>query len=53
MEHLLGHFHTCQDAIFLDEQMAFAHGIFRDAAKRGMVTVAYIFSKRQVDESVF
>ena len=51
-EHLLGHFHASQDAILLDEQMATAHGILWDAAERGMVAVADILGKRQVNQSV-
>ena len=53
MEHLLGNLDASQDAVFLDEQMALAHGILRNTAQSGVVAVTNIFSERQVDESVY
>ena len=52
MKHFLGYFHTGQDAVFLDEQPRLAHGIFGNATQGGMVTIADVFGKRQVDEPV-
>ena len=51
-EHLLGNLHTCKNTIFLDEKMTLAHSILRDTTQRGVITIAYIFGKRQIDKSV-
>ena len=53
MEHLLSHFHTGQNTIFLDQQMALAHSILGDAAKRSVVAISDIFGKRQINQSVY
>jgi hypothetical protein len=52
-KHFLGYFHTCQDAIFLDEQMALTHSILWNTAESGMVTVTNILSESQVYQFVF
>ena len=51
-EHLLGYLHTSQYAVFLNEKMALTHCIFRNAAEGGVVAVANVLGKRQVDEPV-
>ena len=51
-EHLLGYLHACKHALFLDEQFRLAHGIFRDAAERGVVAIADILSKGKVNQPV-
>ena len=52
MEHLLGNLDACQDTIFLDEQMRLTHGILRNTTQRGVVTIANILGKRQVNQLV-
>ena len=51
-EHLLGYLHTGEDAFFLYQQLALAHGICRDAAQGSMVSVAYVLGKGEVNEAV-
>jgi hypothetical protein len=51
-KYLLGYLDACQDAVLLDEQVALAHGVLRNAAQGGVVAVANVFGKRQVDEPV-
>ena len=52
VEHLLGHFHASQNTVLLDEQVRLTHRILRDAAQCGMVAVADILCKRQINQSV-
>ena len=52
VKHLLGNLHTCQDTILLDEQVRLAHRVLWDTTQGGMVTVTYIFCKRQINQSV-
>ena len=51
-EHFLGYLHASKDAFLLDEKLALAVGIGRDAAERGVVAVANVFCKCEVDESI-
>ena len=51
-EHFLGYLHTGKDALFLDEEFALAVSIGRDATERGVVAVANVFSKGEVDETI-
>ena len=44
-EYTLGYFHACQDAFFLDEQLALAHGVFRNTAQSSMVSIADILGE--------
>ena len=50
VEDLLGYLHTCKDALFLDQQLAFAHAVRRDAAQCGVVTIAYILAESKVNK---
>ena len=50
VEHFFGNADAGQDAGFLDEQLRFAHGIFRDAAKCGVVAITDIFRERKVNQ---
>ena len=52
-EYLLSHFYTSQYAIFLDEQMAFTHGVLRNATQGCVVAITDILSKCQVYQLVF
>lgn len=52
MEDLFGGTLAGKDAFFLDHQFALAHGIRGDAAERGVVAVADVLSKGEVDEAV-
>lgn len=52
MEDLFGGTLACKDSFFLDHQFALAHGILGDAAERGVVAVADILGKSEVDEAV-
>ena len=51
-EHFLGYLHTSEDALFLDEELALSVGISRDAAERGVVAIANVFGKGEIDESI-
>ena len=51
-KYLLGYLDACQYAVLLDEQVALAHGVLRNATQGGVVAVANVFGKRQVDEPV-
>ena len=52
VEHFLSDFHAGQDTVFLNQEMALAHRILGDAAQGGMVAVANVLGKRQVNKSV-
>ena len=52
-EHLLSHFYTSQNAIFLDEQMALTHGVLWNATQGCVVAITDILSKCQVYQLVF
>ena len=52
VEDLLGNLDAGKDALFLDEEFALAVSIGRDATERGVVAIAYIFGKRQINQSV-
>ena len=51
-EHLLGNLDTGQDAVFLNQQMALAHSILRNTTQRGVVAVANVLGKREVNQPV-
>ena len=51
-EHFLGNLYTCQDAVFLDQEVALAHSILRDTTQRGVVAIADILCKSEVYQSV-
>ena len=51
-EHLFGNLHTCQNTVFLNQQMRFSHRVLRNTAQRGMVAIADILCKRQINQSV-
>ena len=51
-EHLFGYLHTGKDALFFDEEFAFAVGIGRDATERGVVAIANVFGKSEVYEFI-
>ncbi len=52
MKYLLGHFHSGNDTFLLDEQFAFSSLCLGDAAQGGVVSVADVLGKCQVDEPV-
>ena len=52
VEDFVSNSHAGQDAFFFDEQFRLAHGIFGDAAERGVVAVADVFREGKVDEPV-
>ena len=52
-EHLLCHFNTSQNTIFLDEQVTLTHGIFRNTTQGCMVAITDILSKSQVYQLIF
>ena len=53
VKHFLCYLDTGKYTVFLDKQMAFAHGIRWNTAQSGMVSITDILSKSQVDEFVF
>ena len=52
VEYLLGYLHTSQNTVFLDEQMTLTHRVVRNTAQGGMIAIADILGKRQVNQSV-
>ena len=52
VKHLFGYFHSGDDAFLLDEQFAFTHLGIGYAAQGGVVSVADVFGKCQVDKPV-
>ena len=53
VEHLAGNLHAREHALLLDEELALAHRLLGDAAKGGVVAVANILGKGQIDQSLF
>ncbi len=52
VEHLLGYLYPSKDAFLLYQQLTLAHLRFGDTAQGGMVAIAYVLGKGQVDQCV-
>ena len=51
-EYATGNVDTCQYTFFLDQKMLASHCVGADSTESGVVAVAYIFGKRQIDQII-
>jgi hypothetical protein len=52
MKNRPGNFHSCQDTFFLNQEPGFPESCFGNAAECGMIAVANILGKSQINEFV-